>query len=82
MRAACSPGEYPSIPEVCVKPLKIEFLISNIYKFSSYLTGNTLRHRYKAKPVNTVWESNRCLLWESFGTYRYTLWAECRVSVC
>jgi hypothetical protein len=26
----------------------------NIYKFSSYLTGNTLRLRYKAQPVNAV----------------------------
>jgi hypothetical protein len=28
--------------------------ISNIYKFSSYLTGNTLHLRYKAQPVNAV----------------------------
>jgi hypothetical protein len=26
----------------------------DIYKFCSYLTGNTLRLRYKAKPVNAV----------------------------
>jgi hypothetical protein len=26
----------------------------NIYKSSSYLTGNTLRLRYKAQPVNAV----------------------------
>jgi hypothetical protein len=25
-----------------------------IHKFSSYLTGNTLRHRYEAQPVNAV----------------------------
>jgi hypothetical protein len=31
---------------------KAEFC--NIYKFSSYLTGNTLRLRYKAQPVNAV----------------------------
>jgi hypothetical protein len=24
---------------------------TDIYKFSSYLTGNTIRHRYKAQPV-------------------------------
>jgi hypothetical protein len=24
-------------------------------EFSSYLTGNTLRLRYKAQPVNAVW---------------------------
>jgi hypothetical protein len=26
----------------------------NIYKFSSYLTGNTLLLRYKAQPVHSV----------------------------
>jgi hypothetical protein len=35
-------------------PLKTEFLINNIYKFSSYLTGKTLRLRYKAQAVNAV----------------------------
>jgi hypothetical protein len=30
------------------------FLINNIWEFSPYLTGNTLRHRYKAQPVNAV----------------------------
>jgi hypothetical protein len=35
-------------------PLKIEFLLRNIYKFSPYLTGNTSRLRYKAQPVNAV----------------------------
>jgi hypothetical protein len=34
--------------------LKTEFLLINIYKFNSYLTGNTLRLRYKAQPVNAV----------------------------
>jgi hypothetical protein len=33
---------------------KTEFLLNTIYKFSSYLTGNTLRLRYKAQPVNAV----------------------------
>jgi hypothetical protein len=37
-----------------LKPLKTEFLLNNIYKFSSYLTGKKLRLRYKAKPDNTV----------------------------
>jgi hypothetical protein len=31
--------------------------INNIYEFSPYLTGNTLRHHYKAQPVNAVWET-------------------------
>jgi hypothetical protein len=34
----------------------------NVYVFSSYLTGNTLRLRYKAQPVNAVWGNSRCLL--------------------
>jgi hypothetical protein len=29
---------------------------------SSYLTGNTLRLRYRAQPVNAVWGNSRCLL--------------------
>jgi hypothetical protein len=45
-----------------VNPLKTEFLLNNIYKFSSYLTGNTLRLHYKAQPVNAVWGKNRRLL--------------------
>jgi hypothetical protein len=35
-------------------PLKTEFLNKFIYKFSPYLTGNTLCLRYKAQPVNAV----------------------------
>jgi hypothetical protein len=33
---------------------KEEVHLSKIYKFSSYLTGNTLRLRYKDQPVNAV----------------------------
>jgi hypothetical protein len=43
-------------------PLKTEFLLNNTYKFSPYLTGNTLRLHYKAQPVNAVWGNSRCLL--------------------
>jgi hypothetical protein len=43
-------------------PIKTGFLLNNIYKFSSYLTRNTLRLHYKAQPVNTVWGNSRCLL--------------------
>jgi hypothetical protein len=28
--------------------------------YSPYLTGNTLRLRYVAQPVNAVWENRRC----------------------
>jgi hypothetical protein len=65
-----------------LNPLKTEFIHNYIYKFSSYLTGNTLHLRYKVQPVNVVWGNSRCLLWEPYGTHRYTLWAECRVLMC
>jgi hypothetical protein len=55
-----------------------EFLKPNIYKFSSYLTGNTLCLRYRDQPVNAVWGNSRCLLWESYGTHKSTVWAESR----
>jgi hypothetical protein len=35
-------------------PLKTEFVLHNIYKFSPYLTGNTLCLRYEDQPVNAV----------------------------
>jgi hypothetical protein len=47
--------------------------------FSSYLTGNTLRLRYEAQPVNAVSGNSHCLLWEPYGTYEYTVWVEFRV---
>jgi hypothetical protein len=62
--------------------LKIEFLLSNIYKFSPYLTGNTLHLHCKAHPVNAVLGNKRCLLWEAYGTHKYTVWEKCRVLVC
>jgi hypothetical protein len=40
-----------------------------------------LRLRYKAQPVNAVWRNNHCLLWEPYGTHRYTPWPVCRVVV-
>jgi hypothetical protein len=43
-----------------------------------HLAGITLRLRYRAEPVNAVWGNSRCLLWEPYGTHKYTLWAECR----
>jgi hypothetical protein len=45
---------------------------------SLYHTGNPLLLQYKAQPVNAHWRSSRCLLWETYGTHRYNLWAECR----
>jgi hypothetical protein len=34
--------------------IPVTFLLNNILKFSSYLTGNTLRFRYKRQPVIAV----------------------------
>jgi hypothetical protein len=45
--------EYPA----CRQPLKTDFLLNITYKFSLYLTGNTLRLHYKAQPVNAVGET-------------------------
>jgi hypothetical protein len=50
-------------------------------KLSPYFTGNTSRHHYRAQPVNAVWGNSRCLLWDPYGTQRYSVWAECRVLV-
>jgi hypothetical protein len=47
-----------------------------IYKnLVPYLTGNALRIRYKAQPVNAVYGNSRCLLWElSYTKHTDTLW--------
>jgi hypothetical protein len=37
-----------------VIPLKPEAHANSVLKFSPYLTGNTLRLRYKSQPVNAV----------------------------
>jgi hypothetical protein len=37
------------------RPLKIEILLSNKNIFNPYLSGNTLRLRYKAQPVNAIY---------------------------
>jgi hypothetical protein len=55
-----------------LNPLKTELLLHNIYKSSSYLTGNALRLSYKEQPVNAVWGNSRCLLWEPYGTHTYS----------
>jgi hypothetical protein len=47
-------------------------LWNNIWRFSSYLTGKPLRLRYRDQPVNAVWGNSRCLLWEPYGTHRYS----------
>jgi hypothetical protein len=37
-----------------LNPLKTKYVLSSIWEFSSYLTGNTLRLNYKVQPVNAV----------------------------
>jgi hypothetical protein len=54
--------------------LKPDLHLSNIWESSSYLTGNTLCLRYKARPANAVQGNNRCLLWESYGIHKHNLW--------
>jgi hypothetical protein len=36
-----------------------EFPVKSIYESTSYLTGNTLRLRYRAQPVNALYCENR-----------------------
>jgi hypothetical protein len=47
--------------------------VGRIYRL--YLTGNILRLRYKAQPVNSVWGKSLCLFWEPYESHRYTVWA-------
>jgi hypothetical protein len=49
-------------------PWKPEINLNN-FKFSPYLTGNTLRLRYKAQPVNAVYcENNK----EHIDIYKFS----------
>jgi hypothetical protein len=43
------------------EPLKPKIHVSNIEKFSSYLTENTMRLHYKHQSVNATYENNSCL---------------------
>jgi hypothetical protein len=45
---------------IFINSTKTEFLLDNIQKFSSYLTGNTLRLRYRDRSVNAVY-GEKCL---------------------
>jgi hypothetical protein len=42
-----------------ISNLNTQFLLNNEY--SSYLTGDTLRLRYRTQPVNAVWGNSRLL---------------------
>jgi hypothetical protein len=62
-RDSCQSKDFiPSRNALLFTPLKTEFLHNFINKSSLYLTGNSLRLRYKAQPVNAVWGNSRCLL--------------------
>jgi len=50
-----------------------------IKKSSSYRAVNTLCVGYKNQSVNVVYESNRCLFWDPYETYKYNVWAERRI---
>jgi hypothetical protein len=52
LRLAGQRWKYSSPPPR--EDLKTEFLLYNIQEFSSYLSGNTLRLRYKDQPVNAI----------------------------
>jgi hypothetical protein len=43
-----------TIQEALLNHLKPEVHLSNIYKFNSYLTGNTIRLHNKNQPINAV----------------------------
>jgi hypothetical protein len=47
-------GQYTDNFHFELNPLKIEFLLNNIYKFSLYLTENTLPLCYKYQLVNAI----------------------------
>ena len=49
-----------------------------IYIYIPYRAVNTFRLGYENKPVIAVYRSNRCMLWNKYGTHKHTLGAECR----
>jgi hypothetical protein len=58
---------------IFINPTKTEFLLDNIQKFSSYVTGNILRRRYRYRSVNAVYGE------KSLFTGR-TIWSRVSVS--
>jgi hypothetical protein len=52
-------------------PFKDSVFPNNIWKPSLYLTGNTLRVRYRDQPVNVVWELNFIKI-SPFGEFNFT----------
>jgi hypothetical protein len=62
------PGTSVPEPDTEQNTVHTEHINTLCGHFSPYLTGNTLRLRYRAQPVNAVWGNSRCLLWEPYGT--------------
>jgi hypothetical protein len=76
-------------------PCGLNAIYIHTYKFSSYLTGNTLRLRHKAQYltwntlrlrhkaqlVNAVWRNLGCILWEPYGTHIDPVWVECNIYI-
>jgi hypothetical protein len=61
--------------------LRIEFLLNSLCKISPYLTGNTLRLRYKPNRLMLFGETV-AIHCKNHTEHKYTLWAECRILVC
>lgn len=51
--------------------LRNKINLNNIYKFSFYVTGNTLQFHNKSQPLNPVYGNNRRLFFPSNQTHKY-----------
>lgn len=60
-------------------PLKHEFHINYTYRFTSYLTVNTLHLHSTDISVYSVYRNNHCLLWELYRTHKYAVCMKCGV---
>jgi hypothetical protein len=49
-----------------------------MYKLSSYVTENMLSLHYRDKLVNAL-KGDRCLFWESYQMYKYSMWSKWKV---
>lgn len=50
-------------------------LTGAISEIISYLTENAVRVVYQDQPANAVSGNNSCLLWASYSTRKYIVWA-------
>jgi hypothetical protein len=63
-----------------ISHLKTEFLLKNISKLSSYLTGN-MRLHYKDHFINTFLREQMLFIVRTIRNTQYTLWAESKVLI-